>query len=665
MGGRRLTDGVDVLEGGSERRPLEQRTPVMLLATDGDGRIVRVSDYWLEMMGYERNEVVGHHLRDFLSEQSRQSDLVQSPARLMERGWCRHVECRFRTKEGRDFDASLSAVAERNPDGSIDGLLAVIDDVSSLKLAEQNLRERELALARTNELLQLVLDTIPVRVFWKDLDLKYLGCNSLFAEDSGLGKPQSLLGLDDYAMGWSDRAEDYRADDRMVIESGESRINYEEGQTTPDGRQIWLRTSKLPLRDLDETIIGVLGTYEDITEEKRAAEREQKLQADVQHAQKLESLGVLAGGIAHDFNNILTGILGQADLVLDDLPPVSPVRAKVEAIQSAATSASELCRQMLAYSGKGRFVVAPLDLSEVVREMREMLEAVVSKKVSLQFDLASGLPATNADGTQLQQIILNLVVNASEAIDKGTGIVGVKTGYLECDAEYIRTTLAGHDLAPGGYVTLTVTDTGCGMDPETMERIFEPFFTSKFTGRGLGLSAVLGIVRGHKGAIKTSSEPGKGTTMKLLLPACHLPSESLSLSENTSPKWRGKGTVLVVDDEPIVREVAQALLERAGLEVMTAEDGLEALAIFKERAQEIDCVILDLTMPHLDGEETFLELRRIRSDVPVILASGYNKEDVTDRFAGTGLAGFIQKPFRLETLTEKVRAILGHPETRE
>jgi len=533
-----------------------------------------------------------------------------------------------------------------------------IDDDSSLKRAEIDLRERGLALARTNELLQLVLDTIPVRVFWKDLDLRYLGCNRLFAQDSGLAGPEHLLGLDDFAMGWRDQADAYRADDRAVIESGTARVNYEEPQTTPSGEQIWLRTSKLPLRDLDGTIIGVLGTYEDITEEKRGEERERQLQTEIQHNQKLESLGVLAGGIAHDFNNILTGILGQADLVLADLPPVSPVAGRLVAIQSAATSASDLCRQMLAYSGKGRFVVAPLDLSEVVLEMREMLEAVVSKKVTLRFDLATALPSVNADASQLQQIVLNLVLNASESVDKGMGVVGIHTGSIECDSEYIKTTLANHDLAPGRYVTLEVTDSGCGMDEATMERMFEPFFTSKFTGRGLGLSAVLGIVRGHSGVVKAQSEPGRGTTMQVLLPASTLPPKSLSKPDDTKRSWRGTGTVLIVDDEPVVREVAQGMLERAGLKVMTAEDGREALVVFGDHSDEIDCVILDLTMPHLDGEETFRELRKIRPDLAVILASGYNQQDVTQRFTGKGLAGFLQKPFRLESLTEMVKAIL-------
>jgi len=659
MSGRRSDDDIeDVLKDDEAYRRLYHRTPVMLHSLDGEGWIVRVSDYWLEVMGYSRSEVLGRPLTDFVTEQSHRSVLVEAPPQSMEQDWYREVECQFRTKEGREFDASLSAVAVRNPDGSIHSLLAVINDVSSLKRAERELRERELTVARTNELLQLVLDTIPVRVFWKDLELRYLGCNSLFAKDSGLASPEMLFGLDDYAMGWRDQADIYRADDRAVIESGESRVNYEEPQTTPDWQQIWLRTSKLPLRDLDETIIGVLGTYEDITQEKLGEERERRLQAEVQRAQKLESLGVLAGGIAHDFNNILTGILGQTDLVLADLPPVSPVRTKVEAIQSAATSAADLCRQMLAYSGKGRFVMAPLDLSEIVREMRDMLDTAVSKKVSLRLDLATDIPAVNADASQMQQIILNLVVNASEAIGEANGAVGVRTGLIECDAEYLKTNFSDNDLPPDRYVTLEVTDTGCGMEPETMDRIFEPFFTSKFTGRGLGLAAVLGIIHGHRGAIRTDSKPGRGTTMKVLLPASPRPSVSPSKPESTASNWRGTGTVLIVDDEPTVLEVAKEMLERAGLEVMTAEDGREALAIFKECAEEIDCVILDLTMPHLDGEETFRELRRIRSDVEVILTSGYNKQDVTQRFAGKGVAGFIQKPFRLESLTEKVRAIL-------
>jgi CheY-like chemotaxis protein len=368
---------------------------------------------------------------------------------------------------------------------------------------------------------------------------------------------------------------------------------------------------------------------------------------------------VLAGGIAHDFNNLLTGVLGHAELALGNLPPGSPAQANIAGIMDSARAAAELTHQMLAYSGRGQFVVEALDLNRLVAGMARLLEVSISKKALIKYELADGLPAIEADGTQLRQVAMNLIVNASEAIGDRSGVISLATRLVDCDREYFRGAPPEETLPPGRYVALEVGDTGCGMDKETRERIFEPFFTTKFTGRGLGLAAVLGIVRGHGGTIKIASEPGKGTEFQLLFPALdELPVSSGEEEAKPAGSWRGTGTVLLVDDEERVLRVGKLFLERAGFDVLTAPDGRAALEIFERRVDDITCVVLDLTMPEMDGAQCFHELRRIREDIAVILSSGYSQQDLTQRFAGRGFAGFVQKPYLGSELTAKLKAIL-------
>ncbi len=410
--------------------------------------------------------------------------------------------------------------------------------------------------------------------------------------------------------------------------------------------------------EYDETgrATHIVGAVQDITALRKAEEENRKFEAQVRQAQKLESLGVLAGGIAHDFNNLLMGILGNADLALLDLAPESPARQSIFAIETAAKRAADLARQMLAYSGKGRFVIKRLDLQKLLEEMTHLLKTSVSKKAVLKFEFADHVPPIEADAAQIRQIILNLVVNASEAIGDKSGVISVRTGAYDCDADYLADTyLESADLPEGTYSYIEISDTGGGMDRDTLSKIFDPFFTTKFTGRGLGLAAVLGIVRGHRAAVKVYSELKKGTTFKVLFPADKGPvSETDGLSSvQIDNRLQGK-LVLLVDDEETVRAVGKSMLERLGCKAVTAEDGRVGLAIFRNAPQEFDCVILDLTMPHMDGEECFRELRRIRKDIIVVLSSGYNEQDLIDRFAGKGLAGFIQKPYKTDKLRSKL-----------
>ena len=402
------------------------------------------------------------------------------------------------------------------------------------------------------------------------------------------------------------------------------------------------------------------GFIQDATVKHHAEEERRELENRIRETQKLESLGVLAGGVAHDFNNLLLAIIGNADLARMALPRTSPAREHLVDIETAARRAADLCRQMLAYSGRGKFMPERLSLNEIIQNTLPMLEVSVSKRVALRTQLARDLPPIEADTGQMRQLLMNLVVNASEAVGDNYGVVTLATGMRDCDERYFKTSYLSDKLAPGTYAYLEVTDTGCGMDDETRERIFEPFFSTKFTGRGLGMPAVLGIVRGHNGAIKVYSEPGKGSTFLVLFPALQVQANGEAANgEEEQAGWKGAGTVLLVDDEDSVRSVGKRMLIRAGFDVLLARDGTEALALFRQRADEIVCVILGVTLPDMDGEQCYRGLRELRADVPVILSSGYTEQFVSEQFVGDVPGGFIQKPYVLGNLVEALREALG------
>ena len=396
----------------------------------------------------------------------------------------------------------------------------------------------------------------------------------------------------------------------------------------------------------------------DITEKIKSEREKKELEKQVQHAQKLESLGVLAGGIAHDFNNLLVGILGNAGIAAMKLGPESPAVDTIRKIETAAQRAAELTNQMLAYSGKGRFVVVPVDLNKLIEEMGHLLQAAVAKSAVIRYCFADGLPAIEVDSSQIRQIVMNLITNASDAVADTSGVVTITTGTMECDSDYLSETFLDENLTEGTYVFMEISDTGHGMDKETQAKIFDPFFTTKPTGRGLGMAAVLGIVRGHNGAIKLYSEPGKGTTFKVLFPMSDKQYTEKTLLPTALIDWKASGTILVVDDEETVLDLAETILSDFGFTVLTAPDGREGLKVFRENPDRIDLVILDMTMPHMGGVETFREMRRAKKDVKVILSSGFSEEDATTQFNGKGLMGFIQKPYLPVALIDKVKEAL-------
>lgn len=428
-------------------------------------------------------------------------------------------------------------------------------------------------------------------------------------------------------------------------------LRFETHHCRKDGHVLDVEVSAQYRPSDGETLVFV----HDISERRAAEEERKRLEQQLLHAQKLESLGVLAGGIAHDFNNILMVMMGNAQLAMLRVKESSPASENLEAVLQAGERAADLAKQMLAYSGKGRFLIENVDLNKMLQEMGTMLHASISKKADLRLDLAPSLPLVQADITQLRQIVMNLVINASEAIGDNDGTIRVSTGECTCDNDCLNRVLAEENLPEGRYVHLEVSDTGCGMDEPTMHRVFDPFFTTKFTGRGLGMAAVLGIVRGHKGAIRIDSEPGRGTTFTVLFPASGASGHSIA-PPVAEERVKSSGKVLLVDDEEAILNVGAQMLTELGFTPLTAGDGLQALDIFRNNPG-ISLVILDLTMPHMDGDQCFSELRQLDPGIRIIMSSGYSQQELAQKFADTGKVGFIQKPYTLAALSAAIRAL--------
>ena len=418
-----------------------------------------------------------------------------------------------------------------------------------------------------------------------------------------------------------------------------------------DGKDLTLSVWAAPVLTHDGGVDGVILMAADVSD-RRA------LELQVQQTQKLESLGLLAGGIAHDFNNLLTGILGNASLLQESLPEDSVEADAARSLLDAGERMAKLSGQMLAYSGRGRFVVERVDLSRQVAQITSLIQASIPKNVELQLQLSSDLPAIEADASQLQQVIMNLVINGAESIGASEGSVEVTTRLEQLKTAQIPSAGGRQPAAPGAYVVLGVRDTGCGMDEETQARIFDPFFTTKFTGRGLGLSAVQGIVRAHQGALTVESQPGTGSHFRVFFPATTHPVPSPM--QGRPAVSRGSGTVLVIDDGEVIRRTAKLALERAGYKVVTASDGYEGLALYESLAGGVSLVLLDMTMPMMSGEETLRRLHARWPQAVVIASSGYDQQEAQRRF-GRGIAQFLQKPYTAAQLTEKIAQVLQAP----
>jgi two-component system CheB/CheR fusion protein len=549
---------------------------------------------------------------------------------------------------------SLCLRPYRSQDGKIDGVVITLTDIDAIKRSAQRL-------AAARDFAESIVMAVREPLLVLDHELRVEKANDACGEDF-LSVPTGIAANEMdrvagqwYVPGLRERLEAAR-DGEEAFDDFLAEADF------PGLGHRFVRANARRVRGADGEHPLLLLAIEDVTEE-RAAEAERALmEQKLQEAERMRSLGVLAGGIAHDFNNILTAILGYANLVQTGLSPDSGLKPHVELIEESALSAAELCQQMLAYSGKDPMIVRRFDVSALVREFTFLLEASAGKKAILVFELADGLPAIEGDVVQLQQVIMNLVINAAEAIGEPGGTITVRTGRTHPDADSIATARVAADEVEGEYVYLEVQDDGCGMDEETQAHAFEPFFSLKFVGRGLGLAAVVGIVQGHRGVLTLDSAAGRGSTFRVLFPAAGDADEApqpLPGSDATDAAWQGRGTVLVIDDAGRVRALLERTLEHLGLRVLVAEGGRAGVELFRERAHEVDLVLLDLTMTHRDGAGTFRELRELRADAQVVLMSDANERQALAAVGATQPAGFLRKPFLLHDLVATLRRVLA------
>ena len=640
-----------LVESEERFRALAENASDLITEIDSSGRVVYVSRSCRRLLGLEPEVLMGQNLRESptppsMMQEDRDALLAAFTGESLDEDQA-GIEWRYLHPDGswRWFESKASSFWRR---GNSRGTVVIARDITAHVRGRQDLQKIE---ERYRLVAQASGDVVSEwddegRMVWVSPT-----CEAVLG-----WKPEELVGTSPFGMllhgddviASSDRFLESLASDQPVHGS---RVKARH----KNGSWRWLEITGLPFRNPDGEP-RYLAVARDVTERVAEEEERRQLEQRMVQAQKLEGLGIMAGGVAHDFNNLLTPILGHASLALLDLPVDSPVRARLQGVQRAAHRAAALTQQMLSYTGTGPFQVGPVNLSDMVREVGELIESAASGGVEVDYRLAPSLPATDADSSQLTQVVMNLITNAVEAVGEGGGQVVIRTGVLE--GELDEAPMYGELESGRAYVWFEVEDDGCGMDEETLARIFDPFFTTKFTGRGLGLAAVLGIVRGHAGAIELDTEAGRGTRFRVVLPSTVRQVAVAPAPVSTEGEWQSQGLVLVVDDDEAIRELAGDTLEMCGFTVFYAGDGREAVELFQKNADDVRLVLLDRTMPVIGGSEALDRIRRIRKDARVVLMSGYSHERAVDELS-EGLAGFIQKPFLPMTLIEKVREALG------
>ena len=610
------------------------------------------------IFGYEAPEIIGRHASILFTPEDNLQGVPERELKFaMETGRAQDSRWHLR-KDGSRFWANGVMVGLRDDAGSLVGLAKIVKDDTDLKQSEE-LLQYQLNLA------DAIASNAAEALFLVDSEGRTTFANPTaeamfgWTSDELVGQflHQKLhFGPEGIPTFLGDSPTEHVIRTEETVREEEGLFSHKGGHSVP------VSCSIAPIRG-DGAIAGAVLVVRDLTEQRRTEATERENEQALQQSQKLESIGVLAGGIAHDFNNLLTGIMGNAGLARRAIAAgrSEQAAALLRDVLAASERAADLTRQLLAYAGKGRFVIQPVDLGRLVTEVSTLIRASISKKITLVMDVPDDCILVDADRAQLQQLVMNLVINGGEAIgdQPGTLTVRIRTEHFTERRERPRT--EGFPIVTGDYVRVDVSDTGDGMDDETRSRIFEPFFTTKFLGRGLGLSAALGIVRGHRGAIGVRSEEGKGTTFTILLP---VPPEVLRaerISGHTSIDYEsnGGGTILVADDEEGVRSLVASILEEAGYTVELASDGGEVVRRLRELGDRVRLVILDLTMPALGGGEAATELRRIRPDIPIIAMSGYGDLELMQHFGQAGVDDFLPKPFSPGQLAAKVRDALA------
>ena len=745
----------------SYRRLFETAQDGILILDAVTGRVNDVNPFLIKLLGFSHDEMVGRTV----GELSPFKDLVSNQAMLellQKDRYVRYHDLPLETKAGRKVDVEFVSNVYQVGDQQV--IQCNIREITDRKRAEEALRTSQLMLGE-------IINALPARVFWKDKNLVYLGCNTAFARDAGFAGPKDMIGKNDNQMVWREQAEAYRRDDRQVIESGRSKLLIEESQTTPAGKTITLLSSKLPLRDAKGEIIGMLGTYLDITERKQAEASRDRLataveqasetivitdtkgtilyanpafektsgytraealgqnprvlksgkqdaefyrqmwavlqrgevwnghfinrrkdgtlyeeeanispvrdaagkiinyvavKRDVTHevqletqfrqAQKMEAVGQLAGGVAHDFNNILAVIQMQSSLLKSD--GLSTEQTELaDGITESVQRAVALTRQLLLFSRREVFQPRDLELNETIAATTKMLKRMLGETIEMQLKLAAQPLFLHADAGMLDQVLMNLCVNARDAMPGG-GHLLIETAGVELDELAVGQSVQAR---AGSFVRLSVSDNGGGIPPEILPQIFEPFFTTKDVGKGtgLGLATVFGIVQQHQGWINVYSEVGHGTTFRIYLPRLTGNVVVKSAPPALAAMRGGHETILLAEDDPALRVAVRKALSQLGYRILEAPTGVKALEVWKENRNEISLLLTDLVMPDgMTGKALAQRLLQENSKLKVIYMSGYSAEVVGKDFPFTEDVNFLTKPFPAQKLAQTIRNCL-------
>jgi PAS domain S-box-containing protein len=765
---RHNPDGKDAKEnqnGWEALQAIIDLLPVMIFAKDRAGHFILANRAVADSYNLTVDDLLGKNHADLHPDETEAAQMLADDRKVIDSGKPLFVpEESYRDATGHKRYLQTTKLPFRSALSPLPAILGIAQDITDRRQAEE-------AMQASKQMLQLVMDNIPQFIFWKNRECVYLGCNRNFARAAGMAQPEDIAGKTDYDLAWKkEEADFFRECDQRVMETDTPEYHIIEPQLQAGGKQAWLDTNKIPLHDIDRRVVGILGTYEDITERKKAQEtlllyekivattsdmmsiidadyvylaandayldahrkqreeivghsamelmgvevftqqvqprldqaltgkrvqydewfdypgrgrrymsvsynpfrdenqvikgivvvvhditRMRELENKLIQAQKLEAVGTLAGGLAHDFNNLLMGIQGRASLLAAEMEASHPLWEHVKGIEEYVLSATSLTNQLLGFARGGKYEVKPTAPNQLVGKTADLFGRT-KKEIRIHKEFASDAWVVETDGNQMEQVLLNLLVNAWQAMPGG-GDLYLRTENVVLD----ETTTAVHSVAPGRYVKISVTDTGVGMDDTTRQRIFDPFFTTKTMARGtgLGLASAYGIIKNHEGFISVYSAPGQGTTFNIYLPTSDKdvhPQTPVATGFVT-----GSETVLLVDDEDMILEVGKAMLEKLGYRVLVAKDGFQAVEAIQRNQNEIDLVILDMIMPGLDGGGAFDRIREIQPAIPVLLSSGYSLNGQANDIMQRGCDGFIQKPFNINQLSKKIRKILDHP----
>ena len=635
------------------RKSEERFALAMEFANDGlfdwnlETNEIYYSPVWKLMLGYENDELPNDfsiwetltNPEDAERSWKMQNELINKQRDRFE------IEFRMKHKDGHWVDILSRAKAIFDKDDTAIRIVGTHVDISERKTSEKELKKQR-------DLFELVINSVPARIFWKDLNLVYLGCNIHFAKDSGMKKPEDVIGKDDYNLVWKKNADEYRADDELVISTGKPKLNYEEGFLNREGKKVWWMTSKMPLRSSDGKIIGIIAISENITERKKTKKDKTILESKLQQAQKMESIGTLAGGIAHDFNNILSSIIGFSELALGDAEKGTDLEDDLQEIRNAGLRAKDLVKQILTFARQTDEEVKPIQVNVITFEVLKFIKSSIPSTIQINDKIESDSLIMGSP-TQIHQVLMNLCTNAAYAMEENGGILEISVNDTMIDMMAMIP-----NLRPGDYIEIKVTDTGMGISPQHIHTIFEPYFTTKPVGEGtgMGLAVVHGIVESYGGKILVNSTIGQGTCFTIYLPI----TKKRKVHTHSAKKDLPLGTenILFVDDEAPIAKMGSKVLEQIGYSVTTRTSSVEALELFRSKPQAFDLVITDMTMPNMTGDKMAAKMMKIRSDIPVVLCTGYSKKISKESAADIGIKALVYKPVVKADLAKTVRKVL-------